>query len=60
MAIDSEVYRLMGGIDIRRVQTLLGHSSVEKTMIDTHVLQTMAPDLRSPLDDLWRPVSDAG
>ncbi len=51
---------LMGGVDIRRVQTLLGHSSVETTMIYTHVLQTMAPDLRSPLDDLWRPTSEAG
>ena len=43
---------LMKGADIRRVQDLLGHKSVETTMIYTHVLQSMAPDLVSPLDDL--------
>ena len=43
---------LMKGADIRRVQDLLGHKSVETTMIYTHVLQSMAPDLASPLDEL--------
>ena len=43
---------LMKGADIRRVQDLLGHKSVESTMIYCHVLQSMAPDLSSPLDDL--------
>ena len=42
----------MKGADIRRVQDLLGHKSVETTMIYLHVLQSMAPDLESPLDDL--------
>ena len=43
---------LMKGVDIRRVQDLLGHKSVETTMVYTHVLQAMAPDVCSPLDDL--------
>jgi site-specific recombinase XerD len=43
---------LMKGADIRRVQDLLGHRSVETTMVYLHVLQSMAPDLESPLDDL--------
>ena len=42
---------LLKGADIRRVQDLLGHKSVETTMIYLHVLQSMAPDLESPLDD---------
>ena len=43
---------LMKGSDIRRVQDLLGHKSVETTMVYLHVLQSMAPDLESPLDEL--------
>ena len=43
---------LMKGVDIRRVQDLLGHKSVETTMVYTHVLQAMVPDMCSPLDEL--------
>ncbi|MEY2686051.1 MAG: hypothetical protein RL375_249, partial [Pseudomonadota bacterium] len=40
------------GRDIRTIQTLLGHSSVETTMIYTHVASTGATGVRSPLDAL--------
>lgn len=40
------------GWDIRQVQTLLGHQSVETTMIYTHVMQKPAVSVVSPLDRL--------
>ena len=43
---------LMNGTDIREIQELLGHKSLETTMIYTHVVRELKTKARSPLDDL--------
>jgi integron integrase len=41
---------LMSGTNIREVQELLGHKSLETTMIYTHVVKEMSAKPKSPLD----------
>ncbi len=43
-------HMLMRGVNIREVQELLGHSSVETTMIYTHVMRGLGSTTVSPLD----------
>jgi integron integrase len=47
---------LDSGVDIRRIQELLGHSDVSSTMIYTHVLSSGAAGIASPLELL--PLAD--
>ena len=44
---------LQNGINIREVQSLLGHKNVETTMVYTHVLRNMSNAPKSPLDSLY-------
>jgi integron integrase len=41
---------LLHGVDIRHIQDYLGHSSVETTMVYTHVVRDLRSPVKSPLD----------
>jgi len=43
---------LEDGVNIRTVQELLGHRSVETTMVYTHVMNRRKLGVKSPVDDL--------
>ncbi|MCB9163726.1 MAG: tyrosine-type recombinase/integrase [Flavobacteriales bacterium] len=49
---DPRLWHLEKGIDLRYIQTLLGHSSSKTTEIYTHVSTKALAKLHSPLDDL--------
>lgn len=43
---------LEGGVDVRYIQSLLGHSRLATTQIYTHVADERLKNIRSPLDSL--------
>ena len=49
-----ENLQLENGTDIKVIQKLLGHSSLETTMIYTHVAQKKLAVVESPLDRLGK------
>ena len=44
---------LESGIDIRYIQSLLGHSKLQTTQVYTHVANNKLRSIQSPLDDLY-------
>ena len=45
-------HMILQGVDLRRVQELLGHASLETTAVYTHITDKMKSEVKSPLDDL--------
>ncbi|MAG02774.1 integrase [Candidatus Pacearchaeota archaeon] len=43
---------LDNGVDIRKIQALLGHSNISTTMLYTHLSQEQLQGIKSPLDSL--------
>jgi integron integrase len=46
------IHLLLNGTDVREVQELMGHESIETTMIYLHVVRELRGRARSPLDNL--------
>ena len=43
---------LDAGVDLRKIQVLLGHSSIATTQIYTHVSNEQIKSIKNPLDEL--------
>lgn len=52
-------HMLENGIDLRHIQSLLGHSKPETTMIYTHVTQKDLMKIKSPLDVSLKAISNS-